>query len=209
MEKFSLSLVSTIVLLTCFINNCNCAIIQDSPLILDGNFDNSNGPPIKLGFNPMATILHPKNNEFVTDFLLDLKLHFDLKHPFVNRVTDVCIGMRMLRGKNGKSADRSTCENNIQHFRSQANGIKAKLEQMEIELPFRGYYIIELAMFHNNEILHNVIHNFSYGIAVTVKTLTKRENFIMTKLSIITMVMIHLNILQLHPLCYDWYEQFK
>ena len=80
--------------------------------------------------------------------------------------TDVCIGMRMLRGKNGKSEDISTCENNIQHFRSQANGIKSKLEQMEIELPFRGYYIIELAMFHNNDILHNVIHNFSYEITL-------------------------------------------
>ena len=205
-KKFILSLVSTIVLLTCFINSCNCAIIQDSPLILDGNFDNSNGPPIKLGFNPMATILHPKNNEFVTDFLLDLKLHFDLKHPFVNRVTDVCIGMRMLRGKNGKSEDISTCENNIQHFRSQANGIKAKLEQMEIELPFRGYYIIELAMFHNNEILHNVIHNFSYGIAGNCEnTLQKRENFIMTKVEHNNYGNDPRNILQVHPLCYDWY----
>lgn len=192
-----------IVIVACSVQACSAAVFEQ-PLVLDGENSKNQGS-VNIGFGPMASIMQPKNNGYVTDYFLDLKLHFDLKNPLAASVTDVCLGMRMLRGGTNNE-DISTCENNIRNFVSEGQKIKAKLESLEVELPFRGNYIIELALFHRGKILHNTIHNFTYGVAGDCKTMVEnRRNYVLTEVEHNMRGKNPRDILQMHPSCYAWY----
>ena len=107
------------------------------PLVLDGENTKNEGS-VNNGFSPIASILQPKNNDYVTDYFLDLKMHFDLQHPLASSVTDVCIGMRMLRANNNNE-DISTCENNIRNFVSEGEKNKGKvLNALRLSYPSEG-----------------------------------------------------------------------
>ena len=192
-----------IVAVACSVRVCSAAVFAQ-PLVIDGE-NTKNVGSVNNGFSPIASIIQPRNNDYVTDYFLDLKMHFDLQHPLARSVTDVCLGMRMLRAGNNNE-DISTCENNIRNFVSEGEKIKANFERLEVELPFRGNYIIELAFFHHNKMLHNVIHNFTYGVAGDCKKMVQsRRNYVLTEVEHNMRGKNPRDILQMHPSCYAWY----
>ena len=105
-----------IVAVACSVRVCSAAVFAQ-PLVIDGE-NTKNVGSVNNGFSPIASIIQPRNNDYVTDYFLDLKMHFDLQHPLASSVTDVCLGMRMLRAGNNNE-DISTCENNIRNFVSE------------------------------------------------------------------------------------------
>ena len=109
-----------IVAVVCFVRVCSAAVFAQ-PLVIDGE-NTKNVGSVNNGFSPIASIIQPRNNDYVTDYFLDLKMHFDLQHPLASSVTDVCLGMRMLRAGNNNE-DISTCENNIRNFVSEGEKI--------------------------------------------------------------------------------------
>ena len=125
-----------IVMVACFVPVCSAAAVIAQPLVLDGENTKNEGSVNNL-FSPIASILQPKNNDYVTDYFLDLKMHFDLKNPLARSVTDVCIGMRMLRANNNNE-DISTCENNIRNFVSEGENKGKVRTASRLSYPFEG-----------------------------------------------------------------------